>query len=247
MAVPRTPPDNGDTPGMKRAQLERLAGRAADPRDPTTISYHAFLEWADEDTLAEWVNGKIEVSSPAGLRHQQLVQFLSRLLAAYVETYDLGSIVLPPFQMKLPGSGREPDLLFIAKERQDRVRDGFLDGPADLVVEIISPESSSRDRITKLAEYEHGGIPEYWLIDPRARGKASFYQRTAQGRYDTMLTARKGMYYSKAIRGLWLDLAWLWQKPLPDLEDTLLAVAGQAYAEVLLSRLRARGFLPPEP
>ena len=245
MAAPRMPRDIAGTPNDARARLDAQASRAADPRDPATISYDDFLQWADEDSLAEWVNGKIEVTSPASLRHQQLVQFLNRLLAAFVEIHDLGLIVLPPFQMKLRTSGREPDLLFIAKERQGLLRDVFLDGPADLAVEIISPESSTRDRITKLAEYQQAGIPEYWLIDPRTRGKATFYQRNAQGEYDAVLTGRQGIYDSRVVRDFWLDLAWLWQQPLPDIEGTMLTIAGQAYAEILLSRLRARGFLPP--
>jgi hypothetical protein len=34
------------------------------------MTYAEFLDWADEDTLAEWVNGKVIMTSPASLRHQ---------------------------------------------------------------------------------------------------------------------------------------------------------------------------------
>ena len=34
------------------------------------MTYQEFLNWADEDTLAEWVNGKVIMTSPASLRHQ---------------------------------------------------------------------------------------------------------------------------------------------------------------------------------
>ena len=71
--------------------------------------------------------------------------------------------------------GREPDILFIAREHLDRFRDTYLDGPADLVVEIISRDSRARDRGDKFYEYEQGGVREYWLLD-YLRRQAEFYQ-----------------------------------------------------------------------
>jgi Uma2 family endonuclease len=46
--------------------------------------------------------------------------------------------------------------------------------PADLAVEIVPTESRLRDRGQKLAEYEMGGVREYWIIDPERR-QAAFY------------------------------------------------------------------------
>ena len=54
----------------------------------------------------------------------------------------------------------------MATEHLDRLTDSHLSGPADLVVEIVSPDSLGRDRGDKFAEYEAASIPEYWLIDP---------------------------------------------------------------------------------
>ena len=89
----------------------------------------------------------------------------------------MGVVRFAPFQMKtgpnLPG--REPDLLFIAQEHLDRLKGTYLEGPADLVVEIVSPDSGARDRGEKFYEYERGGVPEYWLLD-YARRQAEFYQ-----------------------------------------------------------------------
>lgn len=42
-----------------------------------------------------------------------------------------------------------------------------IDGPCDLVVEILSPPSSRRkDRLKKMKIYRKAGIPHYWLLDP---------------------------------------------------------------------------------
>ncbi len=109
------------------------------------MSYEDFLKWADEDTLAEWVDGEVIMTSPASLGHQRIVGFLGGVLAHYVAFRDLGVVILPPFQMKMR-QGREPDVLFLATEHLDRLQATYLDGPADLVVEVTSPESAGRDR-----------------------------------------------------------------------------------------------------
>ncbi len=184
------------------------------------ITYEEFLAQVNEDTLAEWVNGGIVIASPASTRHQLIGDFLNRIIAIFVEQHQLGVIISPPFQMKLPNSGREPDLIFIAREHLSRLKETYLDGPADLVVEIISLESQERDRGMKFYEYEAGDVPEYWLIDP-IRQAVEFYQLNEDGVYQPVFTGKAGTYHSKIVAGFWLKIEWLWQDPLPTVLDTL--------------------------
>lgn len=225
---------------MIQKQTVEAPGRAP-PREKMT--YEEFLDWADEDTLAEWVDGEVIMVSPASTRHQQLVGFLEKVIGLYVEQRSLGQVLSAPFQMKLE-HGREPDLLFVASEHLDRLRDTYLDGPADLVVEIVSSESVGRDRGDKFYEYEAGGVPEYWLIDPQ-REWAEFYQLEGD-RYRLTFGGREGEYRARVLPDFWLRVEWLWQEPLPAVEDVLLEVGGSAYAEHLIERLRKQGFLPAD-
>ena len=180
------------------------------------MSYAEFLDWCDEDTRAEWVDGEVIIVSPAPLAHQTLVGFLLKVLGTYVEQRELGQVIAAPFQMKtgpeLPG--REPDLLFIARENFGRLEGVYLDGPADLAIEVVSRGSRLRDRGEKLAEYEMGGVREYWVIDPEER-RADFHVLAADGRYERRRTDEDGVYPSKVIAGFRLREAWLWRKPLP--------------------------------
>jgi Uma2 family endonuclease len=91
------------------------------------------------------------------------------LLNIYVTARTLGVIFTAPYQMRLhqPPRGREPDILFVAQSNLGRITKQYLDGPADLVIEVISPEISGRDRGDKFYEYETAGVREYWLIDPQ--------------------------------------------------------------------------------
>ena len=179
------------------------------------ISYEEFLEWYDEHH-AEWVDGEIIMGQPATFEHQADSDFLTQLLGLYIQARDLGVLVSAPFQMRLQEqkSGREPDMLFVSKEHVGRIKRTYLDGPADLVIEIISPESVGRDRGDKFVEYEAAGIPEYWLIDPQRR-QAEFYRLDNENRYQLVTYGKEGTFHSQVIDGFFLKIDWLWQKPLP--------------------------------
>lgn len=116
----------------------------------------------------------------------------------------------------------------------------YLDGPADLMVEIISPESVARDRGEKFVEYQAAGIPEYWVIDPQLR-QAEFYHLDVHGNYQLIPPDEHGAYRSRAIAGVWLSVARLWQEPLPATVATLLRIDPKAYAAYLREQLRQTG------
>jgi Uma2 family endonuclease len=183
---------------------------------PGKVTYEEFLAWADEDTWAEWVNGEVIILTPASNRHQLLVGFLINLFQHFVEAHQLGVVLTAPFQMKIGSDlpGREPDILFIAQEHLDRLKNTYLDGPADLVVEVISRDSRARDRGEKFYEYEQGGVREYWLLD-YLRRQAEFYQLGSDGIYRSVPVGADGIYRSAVLDGLWLRVEWLWQEPLP--------------------------------
>jgi Uma2 family endonuclease len=197
--------------------LSRTWGRQA-KKPYLSMTYKEFLAWADEDTLAEWVAGEVVMTSPASRRHQDVVGLLYEVLRRYVQAHRLGEIIQAPFQMKLE-HGREPDLLFVAQEHLDRLRETYLDGPADLVIEIVSPESAGRDRGEKFYEYAQGGVPEYWLIDPQTE-LAEFY-RLERGRYRLTFGGEEGRYEALVLPGFWLRVEWLWQSPLPRVLDVI--------------------------
>lgn len=186
------------------------------------LTYEQFLEWADEDTYAEWVDGEVELMSPASVPHQDLAGFLYRLFVQWTEDGGGGKALQAPFQMKLSNirRGREPDLIFIAEENLPQLKRNYLDGPADIAVEIISPESILRDRGAKYAEYEAGGVREYWVLDPEAQ-RADFFVLGDDGRYERAHPAADGVYRSAVLPDLWLNVAWLWQSPLPTLRQVL--------------------------
>ncbi len=47
------------------------------------MTFEEFLEWCDEDTWAEWVDGEVQVVSPASDKHQDIADFLPMSSAAF--------------------------------------------------------------------------------------------------------------------------------------------------------------------
>lgn len=208
----------------QESRIRPSEGAAALSPFSKKITYEEFLAWVDEDTWAEWVDGEVLLLTPASNKHQDLAGFLTALLRHFVEAHQSGMVIPAPFQMKtgphLPG--REPDLLFIAQEHLHRLQHAYLDGPADLVIEIISPDSRTRDREQKFHEYERGGVREYWLLDP-ARQQAECYALGADGTYQLLTEDTDGIFRSTILPGLWFTTDWFWQHPLPSLISVLRA------------------------
>ncbi len=187
----------------------------------THLSYKAFLGSEDDGVAAEWVDGKVILTGSSSSLHQELLGFLLTSLTVFAEESAPGTLLSRPFQMKTGAKlpGREPDLLYLGDDNRGRLKDKHLEGPADLAIEITSPESRARDRGEKFYEYEQGGVAEYWLIDPD-REQAEFYRPDARGIYQ-LVPLTDGVFESKVLAGLKLDTVWLWQDPLPPLLSIL--------------------------
>lgn len=179
---------------------------------PERLTWEEFLQFGDENALAEWIDGRVIVLSSGSTQHQAIVGFLNRVIGFYIETHDLGRLFTAPYAMKLlpQRRGREPDLLFVSRERDHLIQKTFLDGAADLAIEIVSPESVERDGVQKFVEYEAAGIREYWLIDYTAQ-TAVFYELDAQNRYQAA-DLRDDKFYSKVLPGFFVRPSWLWQE-----------------------------------
>jgi Uma2 family endonuclease len=183
----------------------------------TGISFEQYMEQYAAD-YAEWVNGEVIRMSPVREIHDSIFRFLIMLFTAYLEQTG-GTLRVAPFVMRLDHA-REPDLQVILPEHLERIKDTLVDGPADLVVEIVSPESTERDRGDKFAEYERGGVAEYWIVDA-VRKETLFYVLNADGIYEGHKPDEAGEYHSVVLSRLHLPADIFWRHLLPTLTETV--------------------------
>lgn len=185
---------------------------------PLRMTEEEFVAWCDEDTRAEWVDGEVVMMSPMNDPHSDVVVWLGSLLQVFVEQNDLG-VVRPEMQTRLPKLRRRrvPDLWFVAKDRVGLIRRTHLEGPPDLAVEIVSPDSEARDWREKYLEYEAAGVREYWVIDP-ASSHMEAYSLVAEesqaaeppAEHYRRLPEDHGVITSSVLPGFRLRVAWLW-------------------------------------
>ena len=90
----------------------------------------------------------------------------------------IGRVLGEPFVMRLPEfpkRRREPDLMVVLQSNPNKLTETYMDGAADICIEIVSPGTVGTDHGAKLYEYEKGGVQEYWIIDP-IRDECRFYR-----------------------------------------------------------------------
>jgi Uma2 family endonuclease len=184
------------------------------------ISFWDYLKTYNsvERVHTEWVAGTVE-SYPVtnDLSHQRLLGFLFTLFSLFLDRKHLGEVIIAGFPMYVGDDkpAREPDLMVVLSAHRERIKPTYLDGIADVVVEIVSPESGERDHGTKYIEYETIAIPEYWLVDP-IRREADVYVLGEDQRYHRAALDKQSRAVSTVLPGFALDPVILWQETPPD-------------------------------
>lgn len=127
-----------------------------------------LAELPETNSPTELWDGEIVMSPAPSFFHQEIVCRFYKLLDAWVSRHNLGKVAVSPLDMVLtPRRVVQPDVVFVSTERLHIIQTRMM-GAADLVAEVVSPESRRRDRIDKRDLYEQHGVKEYWLLDPEA-------------------------------------------------------------------------------
>ncbi|NEO15219.1 MULTISPECIES: Uma2 family endonuclease [unclassified Moorena] len=141
------------------------------------LTFDEFLEQYPEDGgNYELRQGRIVAMRPTGL-HEQVAALIARKLDVEIERLSLPYFIprtclVKPYQQ---GEGYLPDIIVL--DKQTVAEDPYwkqkssisIGKSAKLIVEVVSTNWQD-DYLTKLAEYEKFGIPEYWIVDYKALG-----------------------------------------------------------------------------
>lgn len=203
------------------------------------MSLDEFLDFVPENWHAEWVDGEGYIFMASDPRHARVLAFLFGLIQQYAQLFDLGEVFFPTYSVRLRGgqSYREPDIFVVLHEHRDRIRKNGVYGPADFILEGTSEDSVQRDRVDKFREFEAEGVPEYVHVDTRDNPDEliGFFRRDAGGTFQRVAPDEQGRLHSEVLPGFWIDPRWLLQDPLPNIIDTILLIAPDAYRRRLLS------------
>src|SRR5581483_12349555 len=67
-----------------------------------------------------------------------------------------------------------PDIIYVSRSNSSIITDKNIQGAPDLIIEILSPSTASRDIGIKKRLYEKYGVKEYWILDPDQQTIAIF-------------------------------------------------------------------------
>jgi Uma2 family endonuclease len=174
------------------------------------LTYDDLVDTPDDGQRYEIIDGEMIVSASPTRAHQIAAQNVNTVLVDGSDRGRLGMVLFAPVDVRLsPHDVVEPDLLFIRRERLHFYTDiGIVEGPPDLVVEILSPSSHSRDLVRKAKLYAWGQVPEYWQVDPIARTLTVL--ALVDGHYQ-QVPAEHGVQRSLVLPHLRFDVAALFE------------------------------------
>lgn len=175
------------------------------------LTYREYreMEFDDEDNFQyELINGiPMRKASPT-LQHQRLVRKIAFSIEKFLEQNPIGEVFFAPLDVVLDEhNAPQPDVFFVGNDKKyilDEVEQAVI-GIPDLVVEVLSPGSIKKDRITKRKVYERCGVPEFWVVDPSYRSVEVFQLK--DGSYELLdFVEEVGMVKSAVLSGFELAL-----------------------------------------
>ena len=134
----------------------------------TEEEFYAARDAAPPGERWELVDGEVLVTPSPQWVHQRVIVRLLTRLDPYIREHQLGEAFVSPLDVQLErGLVLQPDLLVVPagelRRRDDVVRHLLL------AAEVVSPSSARHDRVTKRPAYQRNRVPEYWVLDDRAR------------------------------------------------------------------------------
>jgi Uma2 family endonuclease len=134
-------------------------------------TFEEFARLPDDGNRYEVIAGELYVTPPPDITHQEASARFNWLLRGFAtEQHALGRVWYAPLAVMLgDGDYLEPDIVFLLKEHEHYRTRRAIEGPPDLVVEILSPTTARQDRGIKRQRYAHFGVTEYWIVDTDRR------------------------------------------------------------------------------
>lgn len=174
-------------------------------RAPHHTAPHVLQAWAAE---VEYMPPQPQGAGAYFGAHHAVYQHLMFELYQVLHQADSIGMSIQRFVMRLGENALLPDLQCFRRDHLHRLQTYYYNGPASLVIEVMTPDSQQQDAVTKRRLYAQSGVPEYWLIDAVNR-RFDVLRLTADG-YVLQTPGDDGRIVSVGMPGLVCTPAQLW-------------------------------------
>lgn len=201
--------------------LRALAGTASVVREkeaeytPETakkLTYQDYLLLPENPGYRfEILDGMLVKEPSPNVLHQRVSRRLQRILEDYFAVADPeGEVFGAPLDVTFYDiSVVQPDLFYVSGEQKLIVKEARIDGPPALVVEVLSPSTTRKDRLLKLRIYQKAKVEHYWLVNPEEKTLECFALR--EGAYTLVSSGMdEDVVEHPGFKGLSVPLSALW-------------------------------------
>jgi len=135
-------------------------------KEEEIFTYQDYILFPDNGKRYQIIDGEIYMSPAPIPYHQKILANLEDILRQFVKTNKLGVVFFAPCDVLLSDVDVvQPDIFFISTERMGIIKNKYIEGAPDLVIEITSPYTKKLDKIQKKRLYEIYKVAEYWIVD----------------------------------------------------------------------------------
>lgn len=132
-----------------------------------TWTYADYRLMPDDGKRYEIIEGDLLVTPAPTTTHQTVSKRIQLALMLQIEEKGLGAVFDAPIDLIASETTTvQPDLVVVRQQRRNIITERGIEGPPDLVVEILSPTTERVDRSRKRKLYAAIGVAEYWIADP---------------------------------------------------------------------------------
>lgn len=170
-----------------------------------TYTYKDY-ERLPEGAPYQLIRGELVMTPSPIPYHQDILGKLFYELKQFIEKNNLGKIYIAPIDVYFSETETyQPDIIFITNDRLSIISEKKIEGPPDLVIEILSPATAYYDLRIKKDTYEQSGVKEYWIVDPIQKKIEVFVNK--EGGFEPVSTAKgEGEVKSELLKGLSISL-----------------------------------------
>ncbi len=176
-----------------------------------TLTIDNTKEWTVDDYLllgeiktpCQLINGELIISPAPHPNHQRVLRELFKVF----DSVNLpGEIFFAPIDLYIDNKNVfQPDLAYVSAKNKSVITNRGIEGPIEIVVEIISPSNSYTDRNQKKSSYLKFGIKEYWIVDPGNKS-IEIYSPQSGGEVPIVFLSDEGLVTSPLINELKFEL-----------------------------------------
>ena len=172
-------------------------------------TYADYCTWGDDERW-ELIDGAAYAMAPAPSRgHQTISGKLFRQIGDFLDGKPC-EVFIAPFDVRLNAGGADdtvvqPDILVVCDESKLKNGAGVIGAP-DLIIEVLSPSTERRDRVTKFDLYMRSGVREYWIVDPVSKTVAAHALRGGLGYITRAYDGKETAVPVEVLEGCTIDL-----------------------------------------